>query len=101
MAMRVTVLYSNGGSHDVGRGETEAQVMKPRNDDVNEEATRSRLARTVLWMFGVLAIGLLVLLGLERKLGLSSVALGTAQNLVRGVFGLTAMAFIFYFRRPK
>lgn len=75
--------------------------MKRRNDDGDEETTRSRLARTVLWMLGVLAVGLLILLSLERKLDLSPAALGTAQNVVRGVFGLTAMAFIFYFRRRR
>jgi hypothetical protein len=93
--------FSLAIADDPQPGDTEAmRMMKRRNDD-DEEKTRSTLARTVLWILGVLAVGLLILLSLERTLGLSSSALGTAQNLVRGVFGLTTMAFIFYFRRRK
>ena len=69
---------------------------KRKNDD---DATRGKLAWTVLWFLGIAAIVVLVLFALERELALSRESIAGLRGVFAALFFLTAMTFAFYFGR--
>lgn len=75
--------------------------MKKQRGDDEREKTRSTLARAILALLAIVVIGLLFLVGLERKLSLSPEAFLTLQNVLKVVSALAAMVALFYFTRRR
>ncbi|HEV2722182.1 MAG TPA: hypothetical protein VG323_19325 [Thermoanaerobaculia bacterium] len=71
------------------------------NDDDPEEKTRAALARKVLTILAILAVGILLLVAMAKKVGLTSDGVRLSFFVFGSVGGLAGVAFGWYFRGRK
>lgn len=69
--------------------------------DEQREITRDLLARHVLRLLTVIVIGMVLILALERPLGISAATVKTLERVFTGVAGLAAIVASFYFFRRR
>ncbi len=67
--------------------------------DERREPTRALLARTIVRLLALLATALLIVIMMQRSLGISNDAVRAAMQVVLAVAALAAVVVRFYFAR--